>query len=171
MNRKTLLMITIAFFSMLFFAACGKAAPEAENNAPQPRTYADPDWDAIPDPLPRSVKGYEMFSWQGDADWVFTLISGTNRNKSFDELTSAENIITEEGIIKITVTGLEGLEQLFKRLPGGEEVFWGGINLGGQVNVDATYFTYPPPDVMQQVLRMAEDAGVTITTLGTQEDN
>jgi hypothetical protein len=28
--------------------------------------------------LPHSMKGYELYSWQADEQWHFTLITGTN---------------------------------------------------------------------------------------------
>jgi len=34
-------------------------------------------------PLPRSVKGYELYSWRSGGTWQFTLITGTNRLKTY----------------------------------------------------------------------------------------
>jgi len=37
------------------------------------------------EPLPSSMKGYELYSWQEEGQWHFTLVTGTNRNKTLSE--------------------------------------------------------------------------------------
>lgn len=34
----------------------------------------------------KSLKGYELYSWQNGNDWFFSLVVGTNRNKSVKEV-------------------------------------------------------------------------------------
>ncbi len=36
--------------------------------------------------IPKSLKGYELYSWQKGNDWFFSLVVGTNRNKSVAEI-------------------------------------------------------------------------------------
>jgi len=55
-------------------------------------------------PLPRSMKGYELYSWQEQGQWHFTLITGTNRNKQLEEIISDGNTVSEDGWVKIHVT-------------------------------------------------------------------
>lgn len=76
-------------------------------------------------PLPGSMKGYELYSWKpaGD-DWHFTLITGTNRNKSCEELKTGDDLL-DGGWVKITAVGVDALKQVLSRLPAGESVFWG----------------------------------------------
>jgi hypothetical protein len=58
-----------------------------------------------------------------DGAWHFTLITGTNRLKTLDEIMSPENV--EQGDwIKITVAGLAGLKSVLSRLPSGTSVSW-----------------------------------------------
>ena len=99
---------------------------------------------------------------------MFTLISGTNRSKSFDEITAPGNTTTDDGMVKITVNSLEDLAVLLRRLPAGEEVFWGGIDLSDQVSEGTLYFSYPPEENITQILRLAEEIGITIHTLQNQ---
>jgi hypothetical protein len=47
--------------------------------------------------LPHSMKGYELYSWSEDSQWHFTLITGTNRNKTLEEIISNEDFISEAG--------------------------------------------------------------------------
>ena len=77
--------------------------------------------------LPRSFKGYELYSWRSGRTWYFTLITGTNRLKTLDEITSRQNI--EEGDwTKITAAGVADLESVLSRLPSGTQVFWDGAH-------------------------------------------
>ena len=132
----------------------------------QASNYPSPDWTRIPDQLSDSLKGYELYSWQTGEDWVFTLISGTNRIKSFEEITSAATLL-EDGFVKITVTTMDDLETLLKRLPAGVEVFWSGIDLSGEVEEGTPYFTYPPDEIMDRVIAIADEQGVQLHTLKT----
>lgn len=64
----------------------------------------------------QSMKGYELYSWKVKGKWHYSLLVGTNRTKTYDEIISrnAERI------------GSEALEGELKKIPRGEEVFWMG---------------------------------------------
>ncbi len=63
---------------------------------------------------PTSIKGYELYSWKIKGHWYYSLLPGTNRLKSYDE-------ITARSIVKRDATGLKSeLQKLAK----GEEVLW-----------------------------------------------
>ena len=38
--------------------------------------------------LPHSMKGYELYSWKSRGEWLFSLLIGTNRLKTFREVSS-----------------------------------------------------------------------------------
>jgi hypothetical protein len=77
-------------------------------------------------PLPHSAKGYELYSWQVEDELYFTLITGTNRLKSYEEITSSEDVVNDDGWTKITVRSVDSIKATLDRLPAGEEVFWIG---------------------------------------------
>lgn len=79
-------------------------------------------------PLPSSMKGYELYSWRQDSGegWRHTLITGTNRLKSYKEIVSGEDKVAESGWVKVTAVGTEELKAQLKRLPAGSIVFWQG---------------------------------------------
>jgi len=92
------------------------------------------------DKLPHSMKGYELYSWPEDSQWHFTLITGTNRNKTLEEIISNVNIISEDGWVQIHVVGVEAIKTVLSRLPQNEEILWlarlrseqtpqGGVNI------------------------------------------
>ena len=62
----------------------------------------------------QSIKGYELYSWKVKGNWHYSLLAGTNRAKTYDEIISK----TAERI------GSEALEAELKKIPKGEEVFW-----------------------------------------------
>lgn len=60
------------------------------------------------------MKGYELYSWKENGKWHYSLLPGTNRTKSLEE-------ITKNGDIKI---GDSALKDKLKELAKGEQVFW-----------------------------------------------
>jgi len=74
--------------------------------------------------LPHSFKGYELYSWEEEGQWHFTLITGTNRIKTIEEITSKGDFISETGWVKIQVVGADAIKDVLSRLPEGESVFW-----------------------------------------------
>jgi hypothetical protein len=61
-----------------------------------------------------SMKGYELYSWKIKGHWYYSLLPGTNRQKSYEEIT-ASSIVRRDAA---------GLESELQQLPRGEEVFW-----------------------------------------------
>ncbi len=73
--------------------------------------------------LPHSMKGYELYSWTKNSLWYFTLVTGTNRNKTLAEIvTGTDN--TEDGWVNLNVVGINALKAVLRRLPEKEWVFW-----------------------------------------------
>jgi hypothetical protein len=73
--------------------------------------------------LPHSMKGYELYSWSEGSQWYFTLVTGTNRNKTLEEIISNVNIISEDEWVHIHVVGVEAIETVLSRLPQNEYIF------------------------------------------------
>ena len=119
-------------------------------------------WDS---PLPRSGKGYELYSWpaeQGD-EWRFTLITGTNRLKTHDEIVSAENVLSASGWVKVSVSGTEALRTLLSQLPRGEIVTWIRKDWLEQVGVPAGSIRLPDKDLIGEIERYCRRLGIEIT--------
>ena len=76
------------------------------------------------DKLPHSMKGYELYSWAEDDQWHFTLITGTNRNKTLEEITSKEDFISEAGWVKVHVVGVDAIQTALSKLPQNEFIIW-----------------------------------------------
>jgi hypothetical protein len=114
------------------------------------------------DILPRSFNGYELYSWLKDGDWHFTLITGTNRNKTLDEIISKENYISETGWVKAQVVGIEAINDVLNRIPENESVFWcDGMRLG-QTEEMNNYMRLPPDEITDAIEEHAEGCGLDL---------
>jgi hypothetical protein len=83
------------------------------------------------------MKGYELYSWQKNGEWHFALITGTNRNKSLEEIILDEVIITESGWVHIHVVGTDSIKSVLNKLVKGEDVLWlAGLRVTPEDGVD-----------------------------------
>jgi hypothetical protein len=96
---------------------------------------------AIADMLPHSMKGYELYSWQQDEEWHFTLITGTNRNKTTGEIIEPSNTVTADGWVQIHVIGLDAVKTIIGKVPEDEWVSW----MSGPLDT-LTGITFARPD-------------------------
>ena len=113
-------------------------------------------------PLPHSMKGYELYSWQTNNQWYFTLITGTNRLKSLDEIISNENIETSDGWVKINVQSVDSIKNVLSRLPQHENIFWVGEQWLEQVQVQADQITLPPQEIIDVVQEYCKQLGLEL---------
>jgi hypothetical protein len=116
------------------------------------------------DKLPRSAKGYELYSWEEDNQWHFTLIMGTNRTKTMEEITSEEDVISEAGWVNIHVVGEDAIKTVLSRLPQGESVYWcDELHIGqtGGMNID---LQLPPEQITDTIREYAKQCGLDFQT-------
>jgi hypothetical protein len=137
-------------------------AEPTETSAPITSTL---DFSTLPKQLPSSMKGYELYSWQVGDVWDFTLITGTNRMKAFDEIITPENSVSADGFVKLSVAGVDDLKKLLALLPAGEQIVWGGMDLGGQVPAGTVYLTFPPQEMLDEMKSYCSTLGLTLTSL------
>lgn len=116
-----------AFLAILLFgsllAGCGADSPPAT-------------------PFAESMKGYELYSWRESGEWKFSLLVGTNREKSLEEIKSAETVFS----------GVEELTSALERMPEGQYVTWSSKET----------LEFPPDDIIEQVEKVCEDHGLIL---------
>lgn len=119
---------------------------------------------ATPAPLPRSMKGYELYGWyaQQEGEWYYTLITATNRLKTWEEITSQEDVVTAEGWVKITVQGVRELEAVLERLPADTSVTWRGPQALERSGTQPGDLALPPESVIDEVKAYCEETGVQL---------
>jgi len=111
-------------------------------------------------PLPRSMKGYELYSWEDAGQWRFTLITGTNRNKTLEEITTGESIESEDGWVNIRVVGVEAIKSVLSRVPAGEWVYWAGGWFVNPPEPATIQLILPPEDIVNEIEAYAEQLGL-----------
>jgi hypothetical protein len=63
-----------------------------------------------------SMKGWELYSWPVNYDWSYSILIGTDRIKTYTEVTTN----------KIIVTGKDSLKMVLDKFPEDENIFWIG---------------------------------------------
>lgn len=94
---------------------------------------------------PRSMKGYELYSWRVNGAWHFALLEGTNRLKTFEEVTAPE----------VTIDSVDDLRSRLAQLAPGEEIIWTTWN--------DERFSLPPEPLLEQVKQACQDLGLNLT--------
>jgi hypothetical protein len=113
-------------------------------------------------PLPRSMKGYELYSWPVDSQWHFTLITGTNRNKTVEEITTGDDLLTDDGWVRIHVQGVDAIQGVLSRVPAGEWVTWAGPSWAQGMLGAASDITLPPQAIVDALKQHAEQLGLKL---------
>ncbi len=115
-------------------------------------------------PFPPSLKGYELYSWyaEEEGEWYYTLVTATNRLKTYEEIISDEDMVIEDGWVKITVKGVDSLKDILGHLPGGEEVFWIDGTWLEQMQGESRDFAFPEKRVVDEIERYCRQLGIEL---------
>ena len=93
-------------------------------------------------PFPESMKGYELYSWQEGGQWKFSLLVGTNRLKTLDEIKSAH----------VVLTGVDELTSTLKNIPSGQYITWSSRET----------LAFPPEEIRSQVELICKAQGLLL---------
>jgi hypothetical protein len=122
--------------------------------------------------LPRSMKGYELYSWRAEEDggWRYTLVTGTNRAKTWEELATPESVIEmgEEGWVKVTVAGGEALRSVLDRLPEGETIAWVDPGDPRATSTLGDRIGFPDEEVVREITTYARRVGIDLGITGRE---
>ena len=121
---KTMQSLSFAILLGLLLSGCGTAV--------QP----------VATPLAGSMKGYELYSWQEGSHWAFSLLVGTNREKTLDEIKSTDTVLP----------GVEALESALEKVPSGQYITWSSKDT----------LSFPPGDIIRQVEQICKDKGLRL---------
>jgi hypothetical protein len=93
-------------------------------------------------PFPESMKGYELYSWQDGNQWNFSLLVGTNREKTLEEI-KAENTV---------LRGVDALTSALEQMPAGQHITWSSRET----------LSFPAEDVIEQIEKVCTDRGLIL---------
>ncbi len=152
MNR--FLAFALILSVTVLFAACSKVNSSCKSPDPLPDNF-----NAIT--LESSLKGWELYSWpsNGDnCDWRYTLIAGTNRIKTYNEVTSNT---------ALSVTGEQQLKLLLNKLPVNEDILWVGktwlTNVWGPGNISHGNLKLPAAAVIDLIKQHCIQKALNLT--------
>ena len=94
-------------------------------------------------PFPESMKGYELYSWQDGSQWRFSILIGTNREKTLDEIKSAD----------VTLSSMDELKSTLEQIPAGQYITWSTRET----------LSFPPEDIRNQVEETCTDEGLILS--------
>jgi hypothetical protein len=122
--RKTILSLWLVIPLAWLFSSCGTATqPDATQ-------------------FPESMKGYELYSWQEGKQWKFSLLVGTNREKTLDEIKSIDTVLPD----------VEALLSTLQKIPSGQSVTWSSKET----------LSFPPDNIIKQVKQISKDKGLIL---------
>ncbi len=111
-------------------------------------------------PLPKSMKGYELYSWQDSWKWHFTLITGTDRDKKLEEIISGKDQVTNDGWVDLHTASVNDLENIISRIPAGVFVLWVDGHFVIRPENSGFQFELPPPQIIDEIKAVAVQHGV-----------
>ena len=92
--------------------------------------------------LDRSMKGFELYSWQNGSQWNFSLLVGTNREKSLDEIKSRDTLLS----------GIDPLRARLQKIAPGQYLTWSSKET----------LTFPPDEIVKEVEQVCKDQGIIL---------
>jgi hypothetical protein len=117
-----------------------------------------PSSSSLNTPIPRSMKGYELYSWRAGQEWYFTLMTGTNRVKTYEEVTSDEKSMD----VKLTVRGIEELKITLGQLPADAHIIWRGSQALDRIGMQPSDLMLPPRRVIEEIEAHCNEAGIQL---------
>ena len=95
------------------------------------------------------LKGYELYSWEKDEDWYFSILSGTNRAKSIQEITDSS---------LNTSIPFDVLVQRIDFLPISSQIFWSYKNMSS----NKEHFDFPPDSVILKLEQICLNSNLSL---------
>jgi hypothetical protein len=144
--------IRLVFYTILlvaFVSGCQRMTPQPETDARNTNQTVsetgteNPGINALlPVPGAESMKGYELYSWKEDGQWYFSVLIGTNREKTLQEIQAPE----------ARLKGLEELQPLLESIPAGQYMTW----------LSRQSLAFPPEETLKHVQEICQRQGLEL---------
>lgn len=96
----------------------------------------------VPENPAGAMKGYELYSWQDGGSWRFSILEGTNREKTLEEIQSPGTALD----------GPDALQAALERIPAGQFVTW----------VSRDGLAFPSAETVERVEKVCGDRGLQL---------
>jgi hypothetical protein len=107
--------------------------------------------------LPRSMKGYELYSWQVEGRWNFALMTGTNAFKPVERITNGADKV-EDGWVELRAGSVDELKLILGGLPKDESIVW----IGRASLADPGPLQIPPQAIVDSVSSYCKELGLSL---------
>ena len=102
---------------------------------------------------PLSMKGWELYSWSNGSEWYYSILVGTNRMKTCDEVMTSE----------ITATGIDSLKTVLAKFPDGEYITWSGTGwLEDCWDYGWGNLSFPAQGIVDEIKQYCAEHGLTL---------
>ena len=132
-----------------FVSGCQRMTPQPETDARNTlQTVSETGTEEqginalLPVPGAESMKGYELYSWKEDGQWYFSVLLGTNREKTLQEIQASE----------ARLKGLEELQPLLESIPVGQYMTW----------LSRESLAFPPEETIKHVQEICQKQGLEL---------
>ncbi len=143
---KELLLIPVL---IILFSACSK------DFAPIQKPTNPIDINSLT--FPHSMKGWELYSWPNGNRWNYSILIGTNRLKSYEEVTTNE----------IVVTCKDSLKMILDKFPADEWITWIGPNWLKRCWLDnINDLSLPPQEILDEIKQYCTNKNITLQITG-----
>jgi hypothetical protein len=104
--------------------------------------------------ITHSAKGWELYSWQVNSSWRYSLMEGTNAQKTLDLIMNNP----------MSTSGEDSLKFLLSKLPMYEEIIWLGPSwLKNCWLSDTGDIALPPRKIQLEIKEFCDSRNLTIT--------
>jgi hypothetical protein len=132
MKTRRVLLLLVGV--VVLFSACSKDSSHIQ--APAKQDAADTVR------FPHSMKGWELYSRPSGNSWKYSVLEGTNRLKSYEEVTTNA----------IAVTGVDSLKRVLNKLLANEFITWIGPGwLHACWSEDPKDLSLPPQEILDDI--------------------
>ncbi len=88
------------------------------------------------------MKGYELYSWQEDGQWYFSILIGTNREKTMAEIQAPVS----------RLKGVDKLQPVLEAIPADQFLTW----------ASGESLPLPPDEILKQVQEICAEQGLNL---------
>ena len=100
----------------------------------------------------QSMKGWELYSLRSGNNWLYSILMGTNRGKSYDEV----------ALNNVKVIGTDSLKMLLAKLPANENILWRGTGWIPTASGDHYNLTLPDISTVNEIKDFCAQKGLII---------
>ena len=146
---NTIRLVLCILLLVGFVSGCQGRTPESEADAPNTiETVSETGTQSatfnplVPKSGAEALKGYELYSWQEEGQWHYSVLIGTNREKTLAEIQAPE----------ARLKGVEELQSLLESVPAGQFVTW----------LLRASLVFPPEEMVTQVQEICKRQGLEL---------